>query len=165
MDPGLIFIFVILGILFIILVVLLLYNNVKNVIVGNNSGIVTSTTHCTPSASTLPDLSFSLCCVVFGNLSSNKYLSNLNLVASFTPTPYIDVCAGFCTQGFDSTNQKCLGNITSDDTQFANCVNATKTNNCDDSSNPIATSNGIYMYASSAGTVLCPTTSICAVQL
>ena len=101
----------------------------------------------------------------FGNLTSNKYLSSLNLVVSLESSPYLDVCAGFCTQGYDNVNKTCLGDIPNDVGQFNQCVTASIPTNCSDPSNVVATDNGQYMYPNSATLILCPVQQQCALIL
>jgi hypothetical protein len=169
MDLPLIFLIVIIIIIFIVVLILLFAIKPDVVVAGTSTGIV-NTTHCTNN--NLPDLSNDLCCVIFGTLTGNKYLSNLNLVVSLTPTNYLDVCTGFCTQGYDSSISMCNGNITQDNIQFQNCVNASNPtlpdangNTCSDVSRPIAVTNSNYLYPFATGFTLCPTTSLCAVQI
>lgn len=165
MDLGLILLIILAIILIIVLSILIFYNNIRVVVTGSNAGVVTSTTHCTPATSTLPDLSFQQCCVIFGTLSSNKYLSSLNMVVALQPTPYLDVCSGFCSEGYNPGTSGCNGNIASDNTQFANCVAASAPKGCSDQSFPVAINNGQYMYAYSASSILCPAVQNCTIQL
>jgi hypothetical protein len=163
-NVGFIILIIIGIIIFVAILGLLIYNNSSTVIIGTSTGLANSD-HCTPNLSTLPDLSSDLCCVIFGELTSNKYLSSLNLVVSLEPSPYLDVCAGFCTEGYSSSLGTCIGDIASDIGQFNQCVSAIKPVNCSDESNPVASSNGQYMYGNTATLVLCPTQTNCAVQL
>jgi hypothetical protein len=165
-DTAFIVLIVIAIVIFLVVLGLLIFNNTTRVIIGTSNGIANSN-HCEGNISTLPNLSSDLCCVIFGQLTSNKYLSSLNLVVSLEPSPFLDVCAGFCSQGYDSINMTCLGDIASDTGQFNQCVSNTSNTiaKCSDASNPVATSNGQYMYANSVGTVLCPVFQACALQL
>lgn len=161
---GIIFLIAVAIVIFIILLIVLIYNNTTNVTAGTTTGIKISN-HCTPAPDTLPDLSFLNCCENFGTLTSNKYLQSLNMTVSLTPVPIYQACSSFCSAGFDPVNKTCLGNITSDDSQFNLCVNKGSAINCTDVANPVAISNGQYMYASSAGSVLCSTLNICSLVI
>lgn len=159
-----IFIFILVAILIIAaLVVLLIYNgNVHTIVSGTT--ILTSSTHCTPLMTSLPDLSSQLCCENFGLLTSNKYLQSLNMTVSLTPTNYLSVCSSYCTQGYSSTLGTCNGNISADIAQFNNCVTATQPVNCSDIANPVAVSNGQYMYGFASGETFCQSLTTCALS-
>lgn len=166
MNVAIIFLIVIVILIFIGIIILLLKNNVKNQTIGTGSGTISSS-HCTPNKTTIPDLSSTLCCVIFGTLTSNKYLSSLDMVVSLEPTNYLDVCAGFCTQGYDSTLNTCNGDVQQDIGLFNQCVQNTNPAilTCSDKAVPVATSNGEYMYGFAATNVLCPQTGTCALTL
>lgn len=161
---GIIFLIAVAIIIFIVLLIVLIYNNTTNVTAGTTTGIKISN-HCTPAPDTLPDLSFLNCCENFGTLTSNKYLQSLNMTVSLTPVPYLQACSSFCSQGFDSNTQSCIGNINSDTNQFNACVIASKPVNCTDIANPVAISNGQYMYPSSPGQLLCSTLAPCSLVI
>lgn len=146
-----------------ILLVVIIIIGIKNPAIL--SPVVLNSTHCTPAPETLPDLSFQDCCNNFNQLTSNKYLASLNVVVALKAEPYLDICSAFCSQGFDKTNQTCLGNVESDNIQFTNCVNASKNVGCTDPSTPVAISQGNYLYVNSAGSVLCQQTSPCSLVI
>jgi hypothetical protein len=165
MNIGLIILIIIIILIFLLTIGLLLYNNNITTVIGTSTGILNSN-HCTPPISSLPDLSFGLCCNNFGALTNNKFYSPLNLTVSPNPVPFLQACSSFCTQGYDPNLKDCAGNINSDTQQFNNCLKAADpAGRCGDKSFPIAVSNGTYLYASSAGTTLCSSQSQCTLVL
>lgn len=102
---------------------------------------------CSPAKETLPNISTALCCVSGGILTTNKYLTSLDMVVSQSATYYETVCAGFCQNGF--SDGKCNGGIGQD--KYTACISKLKPEKCKSPGNPVATDGINYYYGYSAG--------------
>lgn len=117
--------------------------------------IVTLAGNCQVDTSVYPDITSLPCCVdIFGNLSQNKYIESRNIIVSPNPVPYFNFCSGYCSLGVDpNDNTKCLGNV--GNTQFTDCLNELRPQNCTGGVNSIAYTGGIKYFASNIGDNLC----------
>lgn len=142
-NPGIIMLYTIL----VIITVLMIYYAFTG-IVGYYGGKKVSRTvqlfpQCQPSFNQLPDTSQGKLCS-----NGNIYLSNLGMIVSSVPTPYLNACFTACTQG--QTFSGCIN--PEEQTVFNRCVALSKPQNCSSISNPVAVSGTNYYYVSSIGT-------------
>ncbi len=107
----------------------------------------------------LPDVKNLQCCVISGQLTPNKYYEELNLVINPVPTYYLDVCKGFCVDGYNYIDNNCINGV--GDVDFLNCVKASEPKDCYGNSQPVAISGINPYYVYSATNAICGETQKC----
>lgn len=113
---------------------------------------------CTVSG--LIDISNLTCCQINGTTTSLRYMSNLNMVVAPYSSYYVDVCQGFCLDGFDSQKQDCINGSGSDN--FKSCLTQlAPPTGCEQSARPVATDGSQLFYGFSATNAQCPISTIC----
>src|SRR5205085_6806457 len=111
--------------------------------VAVNVVIPTSVEYCNNVVQDLPNVSKLGCCIIDGQLTSSKYFEELNVVINPVPKYYLDVCKGFCTDGYNSIDGTCINGVGEYD--FANCIRASEPGGCYGVAQPVAIS-GINPY-------------------
>jgi hypothetical protein len=151
----------------IILICVFLLQPTTNIqINGTFNGAIKSNS-CIVSSESVPNLSSVQCCRIFGRSTNLKFLSTLNMVVSPISTDYLTVCSGYCSAGFDNTNNKCADNpnVITEQQLFNQCVAFSKPDNCSDPSKPVAISGSTLLYPFSPGSQLCTDTGQCTVSI
>lgn len=148
MDTGLILLWGIVITTLIIIVIMsiigiLNWLNRTAVTIPNVSSI------CSPDYSTIKyDVSNLPCCIIGGQITSNKYIAEIDMIVSPTEVNPLQACAGFCVNGVDSDNKTCNNNV--GQVQYSTCLSQLVPTNCIGISYPIAKSGLIYYYGFSA---------------
>lgn len=165
-DPLIIF-FVIILIIIITIALILILNQSKTNIIGSTGGVLISSNACDVSTQSVPDLTFSPCCVIFGRLTNNKFLSSLNMVVSPDIVPYLEVCSGFCVGGYDKNTNNCklIENVQDNgQNNFNLCFQNIAPIGCSSLAKPVAISGTQFLFGSSATNLLCQTTAPCGIS-
>ena len=143
-----------------ILIAVLAILGSSNYVDGNVVTINNTITKCEPPFDLLPDVSSLPCCVVGGNLTSNKYYAPIDMVISNFPTAFPQACAGFCTQGVNSEDSRfCINGV--GQSEYTNCVGLIKPTKCIGTANPVGYVGINYYYGFSASNLSCLNTQPC----
>ena len=161
--------YIIIGIIIISIIlicVFLLQPTIKINIIGTSNGTIESNSCIVPSEN-LPNLSSVQCCRIFGRSTNLKFLSNLNMVVSPNSTNYLTVCSGYCSSGFNITNNTCNDNpnVQTEQALLDQCISFSAPSNCSDPSKPVAISGNTYLYPFSPGSQLCTDTGPCTISI
>ncbi len=89
-------------------------------------------------------------CHIGGYITASKYVPQLDMTVNTVETYYLNVCAQYCSNGFDGVN--CIDGINQE--SFDNCISISKPVNCSGLSNPVAIS-GITFYYPYAAKNIC----------
>lgn len=155
MDNVVIFLGVVIAIILIIITILFFIIIISRIVENNsvNNPVVVPST-CTVAINTVPDISDLDCCKIGGELTPFKYMGVINnttydMVVAPTPTPWEDVCVGFCTYGIVASTQQCSdgqgGTSSTDTSNYNRCKSQLQPTNAACLGNPIAAS-GVNLY-------------------
>jgi hypothetical protein len=141
-NPGIIMLYTILA----IITVLMIYYAITGII-GYYSIRIKSRTvevfpQCQPPFNQLIDASQGKVCP-----DGNIYLSNIQMLVSSIPVPYLNACFTACTDG--KTFSGCIDPI--QQSSFNECVKLSQPQGCNSISNPVAHVGVNYYYVSSFG--------------
>jgi len=157
-ETGVDLFYIVIALIIVALVVVVIYGLTTTTEGGINSIPIT----CESNTNNIIDISGDDCCQFNNTVSSYKYIPQLDLMVAPFPTPYIQVCVGFCpTQDFNSKSQTCNSSNPVIVEDFDTCVKILKPNGCTGVANPIARSNGILYYGFEAGNASCTTLCNC----
>lgn len=116
-------------------------------------------THCAVALDTLVSVEHDNCCFVGDTLTASRYVESLDMVVNPTPTPYLNVCKGFCTNGAinDTTCKDDIGQAA-----FDRCILLTiPKDGCLGVAMPVAALGISYFYGNSATNAACKDTRPC----
>lgn len=88
-------------------------------------------------------------CSIGGYLTASKYVEQLNMTVNPIQTYYLNVCAQYCSSGFDESS--CINGNGQQD--FDNCIAISMPNGCDGLSMPVAISGTTFYYPYGAGNI------------
>jgi hypothetical protein len=114
---------------------------------------------CTVSTEKLIDVSSLPCCVQGGQITASKYVQSIDMVVNPHPTYYLDVCVGYCPNGY--VGNQCVNVSYGKQTAFDNCVSILQPLNCRGSAMPVGISDTTLYYGHSATNADCLQTTTC----
>lgn len=158
MNLGLVILWIIVVLCLFCLVGVSIYD-LKTVHAAKQISILTTNNACTVSTDKLIDVSSLDCCVQGGVVTASKYVSSLDMVVNPAATYYLDVCVGYCPDGYVGT--KCVNASYGQQTAFDNCVKVLQLLNCRGSAMPVGISGTTIYYGHSATNADCLQTTTC----
>lgn len=142
--------------LIVVLIVVLIFITL-GISTTTQDSIINYNGNCTRATNQLIPVNNLPCCYSGGMPTPYKYITELNVVVSPSPTPYLAACSGFCANGLYNGEQ-CL---TGDSDQFTKCINLAKPVQCTGTAMPVGISGTTYYYIKSATNDECQKTGSC----
>jgi hypothetical protein len=133
--------------------------DIKKVSATKQITIVSLTNACTAATDSLIDVTSLECCVQGGQVTASKYVPSLDMVVNPTATYYLNVCAGYCPDGY--VGGQCVNATYGQQTIYNNCVKELQPLNCRGSAMPVGISGTTLYYGQSATNADCQQTTVC----
>lgn len=160
-SPSLIALWIILIIIFIIIIIGLIYYFTRTP--TQNKPIPWPNTNCEVATNLLQSLEGIPCCNPNGLLTNQRFVPQLNLTVQPSPTDYVSVCNGYCSNGISIPDNSPAGYHcqTGPSDNFVNCLDQLKPKNCIGPAMPVAYDGIVYYYGFAVGNQGCQTTAPC----
>lgn len=133
--------------------------NIKKINKAKDITVLVGGGKCTPSLDTLTDVSTYQCCVQGGLTTSSRYVPDLDMVLDTSPIYYVNVCQGYCLNGF--ANGNCINPTFGEEELFNECLNKLRPVDCIGSAMPVGSLGITYYYAQSVTDADCTVTDVC----